>query len=78
MPEKMPEKTDKKNIAMDQERFKKRLEMLDKRLDNIDSVVTALVERVMRQPVTIEVTCPKCGNVVQIMLTSNIKSSGKG
>ena len=80
MPEKMSEKTDKKNIAiaMDQERFKKRLEMLDKRLDNIDSVVTALVERVMRQPVTIEVTCPKCGNVVQIMLTSNIKSSVKG
>jgi hypothetical protein len=77
MPEKT-DKTDKKNIAMDQERFKKRLEMLDKRLDNIDSVVTALVERVMRQPVTIEVTCPKCGNVVQIMLTSNIKSSGKG
>ena len=80
MPEKTEktDRTDKKNIAMDQERFKKRLEMLDKRLDNIDSVVTALVERVMRQPVTIEVTCPKCGNVVQIMLTSNIKSSGKG
>lgn len=80
MPEKTEkiEKTDKKSIAMDQERSKKRLEMLDKRLDNIDSVVTALVERVMRQPVTIEVTCPKCGNVVQIMLTSNIKSSGKG
>jgi hypothetical protein len=79
--DKMPEKTDKtdkKNIAVDQERFKKRLEMLDKRLDNIDSVVTALVERVMRQPVTIGVTCPKCGNVIQIMLTSNIKSSGKG
>jgi len=77
MPEKI-EKTDKKSTAMEQERFKKRLEMLDKRLDNIDSVVTALVERVMRQPVTIEVTCPKCGNVVQIMLTSNIKSSVKG
>ena len=82
MPEKTErvEKTDKKNIAtaMEQERFKKRLEMLDKRLDSIDSQVTALVERVMRQPVTIEVTCPKCGTVVQIMLTSNIKSSGKG
>jgi formylmethanofuran dehydrogenase subunit E len=73
----MPEKTEKKRTAMDQEQFKKRLEMLDKRLDNIDSVVTALVERVMRQPVTIEVTCPKCGSVVQIMLTSNIKSSAK-
>jgi formylmethanofuran dehydrogenase subunit E len=73
----MPEKTEKKKVAMDQEQFKKRLEMLDKRLDNIDSVVTALVERVMRQPVTIEVTCPKCGNVVQIMLTSNVKFRGK-
>ena len=76
MPEKS-EKTEKKSISAEQERTKKRLEMLDKRLDNIDSVVTALVERVMRQPVTIEVTCPKCGSVVQIMLTSNIKSSGK-
>ena len=76
MPEKS-EKTEKKSTSAEQERTKKRLEMLDKRLDNIDSVVTALVERVMRQPVTIEVTCPKCGSVVQIMLTSNIKSSGK-
>jgi len=76
----MPEKTDKKNIAtaMEQERFKKRLEMLDKRLDSIDSQVTALVERVMRQPVTIEVTCPKCGTVVQIMLTSSTRTTGKG
>lgn len=73
----MPEKTEKKSTSMEQEQMKKRLEMLDKRLDNIDSQVTALVERVMRQPVTIEVTCPKCGSIVQIMLTSNIRSSGK-
>lgn len=63
---------------MDEEQIKKRIEALDRRLDNIDSVVTALVERVMRQSVTMEVTCPKCGNVVQILLTSNIKSSTKG
>jgi hypothetical protein len=68
---------DKKSTTMDQEQLKKRLEMLDKRLDNIDSVVTALVERVMRQPVTIEVTCPKCNSVVQVMLTSSIKSGSK-
>jgi formylmethanofuran dehydrogenase subunit E len=74
----MPEKSEKKSSTVDLEHTKKRLEMLDKRLDNIDSVVTALVERVMRQPVTIEVTCPKCGSVVQIMLTSNTKTSGKG
>ena len=74
----MPEKTEKKITSADLEHTKKRMEMLDKRLDNIDSVVTALVERVMRQPVTIEVTCPKCGSVVQIMLTSNTKTAGKG
>ena len=59
------------------EQIEKRLEMLDQRLDNIDSVVTALVERVMKQPVTIDVTCPKCGSVVQIMLTSSTKVGNK-
>lgn len=63
---------------MKQEQMEKRLEMLDQRLDNIDSVVTGLVERVMRQPVTVEVTCPKCGAVVQIMLTSSTRVVGKG
>ena len=59
------------------EQVEKRLEMLDQRLDNIDSVVTALVERIMKQPVTMEVTCPKCGSEVQIMLTSSTKVAGK-
>jgi hypothetical protein len=68
---------DKKTVSMEQEQLRKRLEMLDKRLDNIDSVVTALVERVMRQPVTMEVSCPKCSSVVQIQLTSSIKSGTK-
>ena len=69
--------SERKRTTVDQEQVKKRLEMLDKRLDNIDSVVTALVERVMRQPVSIEVTCPKCNSVVQILLTSSVKSGGK-
>ncbi len=63
---------------MEEEQLKKRIEALDRRLDNIDSVVTALVERVMRQSVTVEVTCPKCGSVVQMLLTSSVKSSTKG
>jgi hypothetical protein len=74
----MPEKSEKKITSADLEHAKKRLEMLDKRLDSIDSQVTALVERVMRQPVTIEVTCPKCGTTVQIMLTSSTRTTGKG
>jgi predicted RNA-binding Zn-ribbon protein involved in translation (DUF1610 family) len=55
----------------------KRLEMLDQRLDNIDSIVTALVERIMKQPVTVQLTCPKCGAEVQIMMTSTAKTIGK-
>ena len=60
---------------MDQ--LEKRLEMLDQRLDNIDSIVTALVERVMKQPVTMEMICPKCGSRMQIMLTSSTKVMSK-
>ena len=59
------------------EQLERRLEMLDQRLDNIDSIVTALVERIMKQPVTIELTCPKCQNTIQIMLTSSLKSTSR-
>jgi transcription initiation factor IIE alpha subunit len=59
------------------EQLEKRMEMLDQRLDNIDSIVTALVERVMKQPVTIELVCPKCGSIVQVMLTSSMKTVTK-
>ena len=61
----------------DIERINKRLDMLDDRLDNIDSMVTAVAERVMKQPLTVNVTCPKCGSDVQIMLTSSTKIAGK-
>ena len=59
--------------TLDIQHINQRLDMLDQRLDNIDSIVTALVERVMKQPVTVEVVCPKCGSRVQIMLTSSTK-----
>jgi len=54
-----------------------RLEMLDERLDNIDSVVTNLVERVMYQPVSVECPCPKCGSTIKILLTGNVKLVSK-
>jgi tetrahydromethanopterin S-methyltransferase subunit G len=57
--------------------FVKRLDMLDERLDNIDSVVTSLVERVMGRPLVIEVTCPNCGQTVQINVTSGVRLRGK-
>ena len=64
---------------MDKENDKveNQLEMLDQRLDNIDSVVTNLVERVMHQPVSVECLCPKCGNTIRIMLTGTVKIVGR-
>jgi len=60
------------------EQVMKRLDVLDNRLDNMDSIITSLVERVMGRPLTMEVTCPKCGEIVQISITSSIKLRGKG
>ena len=55
----------------------KRLDMLDERLDNVDSIVTSLIERVMGRPLVIEVTCPNCGQTVQINVTSGVRLRGK-
>jgi tetrahydromethanopterin S-methyltransferase subunit G len=54
-----------------------RLDMLDERLDNLDSIVTSLIERVMGRPLVIEVTCPHCGQTVQINVTSGVRVRGK-
>jgi prefoldin subunit 5 len=54
----------------------RRLEMLDERLDNMDSVITSLVERVMEKPLTLEITCPKCGQAIQVNITSNVRIRG--
>ena len=58
---------DQKQV-LDIEQIKKRLDMLDQRLDNIDSVVTAVVERVMRQPITFNITCSNCGRNIEIAI----------
>ena len=55
----------------------KRLDMLDERLDNIDSIVTSLIERVMGRPLLMEVTCPNCGQTVQISVTSGVRLRSK-
>ncbi len=55
------------------EQLEKRLDMFDQRLDNIDSVVSAVVERVMKQPIIINVTCSKCGHKMEISLVGTEK-----
>jgi tetrahydromethanopterin S-methyltransferase subunit G len=55
----------------------KRLDMLDERLDNMDSIVTSLIERVMARALVMEVTCPNCGQTIQINVTSGVRLRGK-
>lgn len=59
--------------AIDIERLKKRLDMLDQRLDNIDSIITAVAERVMNQQVTFNVTCSNCGHNIEVALIGTEK-----
>ena len=63
--------------GLDAEYVKKRIEMLDQRLDHIDSVVTAVVERVMKQPVTLNVTCFNCGQNIESALVGIEKPTRK-
>jgi hypothetical protein len=57
----------------DLERLKQRVEVLDERLDNIDSTLTAVAERIMKQPVTILLSCPHCGKDIEIALVGQPK-----
>ena len=74
--EKNDPKLESKEQKQELENIKRHLNILDQRLDNIDSMVTAVAERVMSQPITIEITCPHCGKNVEISVIGN-KRLGK-
>ncbi len=57
----------------DFERLKQRVEVMDDRLDNIDSVLSAVAERVMKQPITIMLNCPHCGKNIEIAFVGQPK-----
>jgi hypothetical protein len=57
----------------DFERLKQRQDLLDERLDNIDSVLTAVAERIMKQPVSIMLSCPHCGKNIEVALVGQQK-----
>jgi hypothetical protein len=67
--------TDSDSSAVDLDRIIKRLDMLDRRLDNVDSIVSAVAERVMRQPITLNITCTNCGQRIEIALIGTEKPS---
>ena len=71
------EKTETSNDAATSsiERIAQRLDMLDRRLDNVDSIVTVVAERVMQQPITLNITCSKCGQKIEIALIGSEKPS---
>ena len=59
--------------AQEVQLIKKRMDLLDQRLDNIDSMVTAVAERVLSQLITVIVTCPHCGKDIEIAVVGNQK-----
>ncbi len=59
--------------AQEIERIKKSLDMLDNRIDNLDSVVSAVVERMMKRFITLQLTCPHCGKNTEIGLIGSEK-----
>ena len=63
------------NQALDIEHVKRHLDLLDHRLDSIDSMVTAIAERVMKQPITLNITCPRCDKNIEIAILGSEKPS---
>ena len=59
--------------ALEIQRLTQRLDMLDQRLDNIDSIVTAVAERVMSQLIALNITCPHCGKDIEIAIVGSQK-----
>ena len=55
------------------EQLQHKLDNLDRRLDDIDSMVSAVAERAMSRPVTLTVTCPGCGKIIEIAIVGNGK-----
>ena len=62
-----------KEEALSLEQLQGRIDLLDQRLDALDTMITAIAERVMRQPVSIVITCPNCGRSIDITLVGNEK-----
>lgn len=62
-------------LGAEVEQLKKQLDLLDRRLDNIDSVISAVAERVMSQPITFNVTCSQCGHKMEISMIGTERPS---
>jgi rubrerythrin len=63
-----PDEINSDAISAGLQKLEKRFDMMNDRLDNVDSIVTAVAERVMKQPVTMIFTCSHCGHKVEVAL----------
>lgn len=68
MADKQKESSGNSELLKEIEKLNKRLDLLDERLDNMDSVVSAVVERVMSQPLSVNITCPHCSKNIEVGL----------
>jgi len=59
--------------AQSLEQLQEKLDNLDQRLDDIDTTVTAIAERAMSRPITLTMTCPGCGKIIEIAIVGNGK-----
>jgi hypothetical protein len=66
-------KTASYDPARQVEQIQKQLDMLDRRLDSVDSIVSAVAERVLKQPITLSITCSKCGHKIEIAIIGTEK-----
>lgn len=55
------------------EQLQQKLDTLDQRLDDIDTTVTAIAERAMSRPISLTITCPGCGKIIEIAIVGNTK-----
>ncbi len=67
------EQIDAMEPELNMDNIKRRLDLLDQRLDNIDSSLSAVVERIMNQPLTLNITCPRCGRNIEIAVVGGHK-----
>ena len=73
MAKKDKEQIDAMEPELNMDNIKRRLDLLDQRLDNIDSSLSAVVERIMNQPLTLNITCPRCGRNIEIAVVGGHK-----
>ncbi len=62
-----------KEEGLSLEQLRRHLDTLDQRLDNIDTMVTALAERAMKRPVSLTITCHNCGQTIEIAMVGSEK-----